>query len=214
MSLVDELVTVVEVAADNHGIVTRHLLLEEGVRPAAIAALARDERAMRRVGRGVYQLVQLQDDRWCDYRQALQRLDPTVHQQELFHDPLHPDRGVLSHLAAAHVWGAVDLPWDTHLTTPRRRRLSGVTVHTACLTPEEVTLSPGYWSGCCDAVPVTTVERTTRDLVATLEDADYLRRWVEHCHQEGLLTETRLVEMLGDRLQSVQEGWFGWEGGR
>mgnify|MGYP006927093895 CR=1 FL=1 len=76
MSLVDELVTVVEVAADNHGIVTRHLLLEAGVRPAAITALARDERAMRRVGRGVYQLVQLQDDRWCDYRQALAAAGP------------------------------------------------------------------------------------------------------------------------------------------
>lgn len=197
MALLDDFVTVVSVAAENHGIVTRSLLLEAGVGETSIGRLARQGGAMHAQGPGVYLVPAMMDEQLSEYRVALQRLDPTAGQSGFWQDPLHADRGVLSHLAAAYVWGAVDLPREIHVTVPRQRRLGGLQAHTATLQPEEVTVHRG--------VPVTTVERTTRDLAVWPMDDDHRARWLEHCLDEGLLTADGAAELLGERAEATMQ---------
>ncbi|SNC73751.1 hypothetical protein SAMN05445756_2125 [Kytococcus aerolatus] len=157
----------------------------------ALCTCHRGRVALRaREWQGVYLVAAIMDLDYGDYRTALQRLDTSRDQFQLQFDPLHRDGGVLSHQSAAHLWGAVDLPWGIHITVPRRRRLKGITTHTARLEPSQITIREG--------LPITTIEQTTIDLGSWPRDDEHRSRWAEHCLGEGLLTHEQLVELLGD----------------
>lgn len=195
MALVDDYVVVVDLAAANDGLVTRPQLLAEGVSPTSIARLTRTPRALSSLGAGVYLVPALEDMRFGPFKVALQRLSPERFLSQIAGDPLGERGGVLSHHAAAELHGAPDLPQEMHVTVPRRRRVGGMTLHTATLAPDDVVMVEG--------MPVTSVERTTYDLGRWPMDGEHRSRWVDLCIDEGWLTYERAAELLGPSAEET-----------
>ena len=189
MALLDDFVAALDLAARDHGLVTRPQLVAERLSSSSIARLANTRRALRPLGGGVYVVPALEDLRFGHMRAALQRMDPQRWLEQIAADPLGEGSGVLSHHAAAEQHGAPDLPEQLHMTVPRRRRLSQLTAHTARLVPEDVVVIEG--------MPVTSVERTTYELGRWLMDGEHRSRWVDHAVDEGLPTFSAACQLLG-----------------
>jgi predicted transcriptional regulator of viral defense system len=83
------------------------------------------------------------------------------------------------------------MPAVIHLTVPRafRGKRLGVVIHSASLSPEEVTLR--------DDVPVTRVERTLCD-VAVVGDPSLAREAAREAIERGLTTRARLSETVDE----------------
>lgn len=195
MALLDDFVVALDLAAGNHGLVTRPQLVAEGLSSSSIARLADAQRALAPLGGGLYVIPALEDMRFGHLRAALQRTDPDRWLEQIAADPLGGDSGVLSHHAAAELHGAPDLPAEIHVTVPRRRRLSRLLTHTARLTPEDVVI--------VDGMPVTSVERTTYDLGRWPMDGEHRSRWVDHVLEEGMLTTSAVRELLGPTAEDT-----------
>lgn len=195
MALLDDFVVALDLASGNSGLVTRPQLLEAGISATSIARLADTRRALAPLGGGLYLVPALEDLRFGRERAAIQRVDPERVLEAMASDPLGEDSGVLSHHSAAALHGAPDLPDELHVTVPRRRRLAGLTAHTARLCAEEVTAIEG--------LPVTTVARTTYDLGRWSMDGEHRSRWIEHCLDEGLLSEGAARELLGPTAEDT-----------
>ncbi|WP_058234997.1 type IV toxin-antitoxin system AbiEi family antitoxin domain-containing protein [Devriesea agamarum] len=189
MALLDDFVVVLDLAAGNHGLVTRPQLMAEGISSTSIARLADTHRALTPLGAGLYVVPALEDLRFGHMRAALQRVDPERYLENIAADPLGLNSGVLSHHAAAELHGAVDLPDEIHVTVPRRRRLTGLTTHTLRLDSKDVVI--------IDGMPATSVERTTYDLGRWPMDGEHRSRWVNHCVNAGLLSVDSARHLLG-----------------
>lgn len=195
MALLDDFITALDLAAGNHGLVTRQQLVAEGLSSSAIARLADTRRALVPLGAGLYVVPALEDLRFGHMWEALQRTDPERWLEQIVADPLGVDSGVLSHHAAAELHGAPDLPEEIHVTVPRRRRLSRLIAHTAQLAPEDIVIVEG--------MPVTSVERTTYDLGRWPMDGEHRSRWIEYVLDEGLLTPGAARELLGPAAEET-----------
>lgn len=195
MALLDNFVVALDLAAGNHGLVTRPQLVAEGLSSSSIARLADARRALVPLGSGLYVVPALEDMRFGHLRAALQRTDPERWLEQITGDPLGVDSGVLSHHAAAELHGVPDLPSEIHVTVPRRRRLSRLITHTARLTPEDVVIVGG--------MPVTSVERTTYDLGRWPMDGEHRSRWVDHVLEERMLTTGAVRELLGPSAEDT-----------
>jgi predicted transcriptional regulator of viral defense system len=185
-------------AASHHGVVSRRLLLENGISKDTIDMRLRQRRLVS-VHRGVYALGHAQlrpEGRWLAAVEAV------------------GTGAVLSHASAARLWGLDDaalLP--TQVTVAKRSGLArrrGLVVHRVSELPDdEVTAR--------DAIPVTTVARTLLDCAATVRErhleqlirrAARLRRFdrreawslVErHAQRPGAPSLGRLLVALADR---------------
>lgn len=101
------------------------------------------------------------------------------------------DEAALSHESALVVYDLGDaMPAVVHVTVPRRfrGRRAGVIVHQAPLPPSETMI--------VDAVPVTSVERTIRDLAASGEPSQ-TRQAAQEALERGLTTRRRLRQAVG-----------------
>lgn len=188
MRTVDRLM---EVAADHGGYVTPELASLTGVSDARLRVLAR-EGALERHGHGLFRLPTF----------------PVGPLDELHRAVLWPaGRGVVSHESAAALHELCDVnPRRVHLTVPYRPRRKGgqrYRVRVAELAPGEV--------DDVDGVPVTTVARTIRDLIADGTDPALVRQAIRTAARRATLDEVtaaRLTVALADRADrpSAQMG--------
>jgi very-short-patch-repair endonuclease len=147
-------------AERQHGVVSRRQLLELGVGADAIDPRLRLKRLCP-IHRGVYTIghrLLSQDGRWMA---AVLACGPNA---------------VLSHRAAAALWGMRAGVWVEVTVADGRRARGGIQVHRAVLPPDERTTHRG--------IPTTTVPRTLLDLSAVvgkrhlrsaLREAEHLR---------------------------------------
>lgn len=195
MALLEDFVVALDLAAGNHGLVTRQQLIAEGLSSSSIARLADTRHALDSLASGLYVIPALEDLRFGHMWAALQRTDLERWLNEIVADPLGENSGVLSHHTAAELYGVPDLPDEMHVTVPRRRRLSRMTAHTAQLRPEDVVMIEG--------MPVTSPERTTYDLGRWLMDGEHRSRWIDFAVDEGLLTFSAARELLGPSAEDT-----------
>ena len=127
-------------------------LVAAGLGRGAIARRVADGR-LRPLHRGVYLVGPIEDD-WTDAMAAALACGPGA---------------VVSHHAAAAIWGL--RPWNGPIdvtTTRRLRRRQGIRVHrTRCLDARDITRRHG--------IPLTTPARTLLDLAAHLDQRSLAR---------------------------------------
>jgi len=111
------------------------------------------------------------------------------------------EKAVISHESALLLYGLTDLlPAEIHLTVPRTasRRRTGVRLHTARLSDDEITFRHG--------LPVTALSRTLVDLIRSGIDEEWIRQAVRQALERGLVSETTLQEEAhcrGGRVAAV-----------
>jgi hypothetical protein len=136
---------IAEVAARQHGVVTRAQLVDVGLGADAIDHRVRRGR-LHRLHRGVFAVghaVVSREGRWLAAVLAA------------------GSGAVLSHRSAAALWGIrATARSRPEVTAPRRRRRPGVHIHRVALPADEVTVERG--------IPVTTPTRMLLDLAAVL----------------------------------------------
>jgi hypothetical protein len=99
---------------------------------------------------------------------------------------------VLSHLAAAVLWGLLE--WD-HRDVDVTVRRSGTRMHAGIRAHRTAELDRGDWTRV-QGIPVTSPARTLLDCAAVLDDRS-LRRAVREAQARGLVTTAELVQILG-----------------
>lgn len=181
--------TASDIAAEQWGIVTTPQLAAEGVSAVQLRRLA-EKGIVEQLHQGVYRLVRFPTGPLDDLRAAwigtdrrrlaAERLDGSA--------PLI----VVSHRSAAAVYGAGDLPADTHeLTATRRMRLSipDLRIHV------DAGLDRAAWD-VVDGMPVTTPARTVADLAAGGVDGEHLGAII----RDLLQSDRASVDELADAL--------------
>jgi len=169
--------------SESHGVVTRPLLLREGVTDAEIkwrlhsGALLREYPGVYRVGHRA----------------------PSIESRYLAAVLACGDGALLSGRAAGHLLGLLrGTAPPPEVTAPTERRLHGLaTRRSRRIDPREATTARG--------IPVTTVARTLVDLAAVLEPGDLARA----CHEAGVRYGTapaRVEEVLDRRRGSPGAG--------
>jgi very-short-patch-repair endonuclease len=96
-------------------------------------------------------------------------------------------RAVLSHGAAARLWGIVLTPQRLEVTAPRRVRRRRIVAHQATLPPDEVTTDLG--------IPVTTANRTLLDLAARWKP-DAVTRALNQAEANALYEYQSLLDLV------------------
>lgn len=163
---------VVERAAEHHGYVTTLDARDLNIDPTQLRLLAARGR-LDHVGRGVYRVPFLPRGERSDLAEAVAW---TLR------------RGVISHESALALHGVSDVnPSRVHLTVPRDNHPRGAggqlyRLHRRNLLPEDATE--------IDSIPVTTLERTIRDCLATGTDPYQLRLAIDRAETEGLLRKS------------------------
>ena len=137
---------IADLAARQHGLVTRPQLLGAGFADTAIAHRVQAGRLIR-VHRGVF---------------AVGHRPPTAHARAMAAVLACGPRAVLSHRSAAALWELARWPREVEVTAPTLHRHRGVLVHRSrTLTRDDITRH--Y------AIPVTTAARTLKDLARVLD---------------------------------------------
>ena len=180
-------------AENEHGVAGLDDLLRLGFSRGAVKRWAANGR-LYRVHRGVY---------------AIGRPDLTVHGKWLAAVKACGLGAVLSHLSAAALWSlSRSVSAAVHVSTPRRVRPPGITVHRVAA------LGPGDWE-MRDRIPVTSVARTLADCAETMPTRAVVRM-LEQAERLGLfdlpalrarpaLTEA-LAQMAGEAPR-VNSDW-------
>ena len=146
-------------AEDQWGLVTRRQAERVGISPATIQRLA-SEGVLERMRYGVYHLSGAPMPDHPDLRAAWLQLAPAVPAWER-----KPEQGVVSHRAAAALYGLSELPADRFdFTLPKRRqsRQKNVRLHQRSLEDREWVMLRG--------LPVTRPSRIASDLLDEKED--------------------------------------------
>jgi len=161
-----------ELAARQHGVVSRQALLDLGMGSGAI-----DRRVARGrlvpLHRGVYLIGGAPLTSEARLMEALQACGP---------------RAVLSHRSAGVLWGIVAAPPErVEISSPVVCRRPGIDAHRANLRPEELTTRRGF--------AVTTPSRTLLDLAARFAP-ERLQRSVEEAQVQRILDVAALERLL------------------
>jgi len=175
-----------QLAEANDGLFTSKQARDNGIQDSVLVRLAKRGRLVR-AARGVYRIAHYPADRFAQYREAV-----------LWARASHgPERAALSHETALLVFGLSDVnPAKVHLTVPKHARLrrgkpSWIVIHRADLAPQDMTEHEG--------IPVTSVERTITDTLATTQRTDLARQAIADARREGYLDkeqEARLRRAL------------------
>jgi very-short-patch-repair endonuclease len=173
---------IAQLAARQHGHVTRGQLLEAGLARRSITSRAASGRLVR-VHAGVYAV---------GYR----RVEPAALAMAAV---LAAGPGaVLSHDSALALWGLRRWPQDAEVIAPRCVRRPGIVAHrSVTLTRSQRTL----WLG----VPVTRAARAISDLGARLTAAQRVRL-ANHGRLEGLISAAEAQALLGHRRNPTRSG--------
>lgn len=165
-----------DLAARQHGVVTRRQLLEAGVSRHRVDHL-RTSGGLRPVQRGVYAVGPVSAPLSAEMAACL----------------ASGPHAVVSHQSAALLWripARADPPSRIHLSTPHRRRaLRGIHLHrVGTLHPDEVTRLQG--------IPLTTPARTLLDLAAAVPER-FLERALAEALARRVTTLAGLATLVG-----------------
>jgi len=178
---------IARLAARQHGNVTTHQLRAAGLDRNQVHRLVRNGTILPR-HTGVYAVGHVPATRASRWMAAVMALGP---------------HAVLSHLAAAALWGIVRGAVPTHVLVPTTagiRHRDGIIVHRAPLRPGDAT--------AIDGIPVTSLVRTLLDLAAVLPVGDLGRAFEEAQIQHGLSPEALAVEVV-TRRRYRGNAWLG-----
>jgi very-short-patch-repair endonuclease len=162
-------------AAEQHGMLSRPQLLNAGVGPDTVAHWIKTGRLIG-LHRGVY---------------ALGHVPPSPHARTMAAVLACGPRAVLSHHSAAQLYGLIRYSGPIEITAPTKHTRTGITVHRAELSDDEITQ---HWG-----IPTTTPARTLTDLARTLSPAS-LTRAVNDARLAHLLS----LDDLPPRLRTGQ----------
>jgi len=163
-----------ELAAENEGLVTTRSAAEAGISRRTLAGMAERGR-LERISRGVYRLVHSHRDSLSPYREAI-----------LWAQSHRGPRVALSHETALAVLGLTDAnPATIQLTVPPHARLrrtapARIVIHRAILDSSDVIEHEG--------LPVTSVPRTVLDL-ARSGNLRFAADAVVQARHEGFISE-------------------------
>ena len=164
-------------AEEHDGLFTSKEARALGIQDSVLTRLTQRGR-LERVNRGVYRIAHYPPDRLAQYREAVLWAQASHHGPE--------QHIALSHETALLVYGLSDLnPARVHLTVPktarfRRKNPEWIAIHRADLKRPEI--------GEHEGIPVTTVERSIADVLATTHRPDIARQAITEALREGLLT--------------------------
>lgn len=184
---------ILAIAEDQDGLVTAARARQFGFTGSVLARLAQRGR-LERTARGVYRIPYFPRGKFSQYREAV--LWAKAHNG--------PQEIALSHATALNVFEISDAnPELIHLTVPksarlRRQRPKGVVVHRASLREEDITVR--------EAIPVTTIARTVRDLLASGFRIDLIRQTISEARREGFINNAdagQLRREVDSHLQSL-----------
>jgi predicted transcriptional regulator of viral defense system len=187
----DELAALAE---ENDGLVTAEQVRAESFTDSVLARLVQ-RRRIERISRGVYRIPYFSPGQFSQYREAVLWAKANR----------GPDLVAISHATALAVYGISDAnPASIHLTVPsdvrlRRKTPKGLVVHHGDLCTGDITLHEG--------IPVTTIERTTADLLQSGGRTDLLKQAVSGARREGYVTEpdaARLRRRIESHLKSLR----------
>jgi hypothetical protein len=162
---------IAELAARQHGMVTRRQLVAAGLDDSAIAYRVRCRRLIR-VHQGVFAVGHLPMSPYAKTMAAVLACGP---------------HAVASHRSAAALWGVVRPPSTVEVTTPTKRSHRGITVHRSRLSETDITRQYG--------IPTTTPARTVLDLADILSPPS-LTRAVNDLRLANLLSLEDLARQL------------------
>ncbi|SEQ75814.1 type IV toxin-antitoxin system AbiEi family antitoxin domain-containing protein [Lentzea albida] len=186
MERVEALRVVGDIAADQWGLFTTQQAEAAGVHRTTLTRLAAAG-LVDHVSRGVHLVVAAGTPNHVEEKAAWLRLAPSRPGWE--RRSTDTDSGVFSHSTACvlHELGDVPAP-AVEITVPRRRttRTAGVRLHRGDLSEGEITTTG-------DGLPVTTVERTIRDLLASHVDGGHVGGVLHDAMRRGLVDVDSLV---------------------
>ncbi len=165
-------VTLVELATDQHGLVSRAQALAGGV-PAYTLDRYLARGLLVAFDRGLYRVEATPISRLTMYQQAV----------------LWAGRcAVVSHASTLEMLELCDvLPWKTHVTVPRARQARGAgadryQVHRIDLPPQDL-----FWH---EGIPIMAVSRAIREAIRGGEDREQLALAIREGHRQGYLTRS------------------------
>jgi predicted transcriptional regulator of viral defense system len=184
-SRMDELALLAE---ENDGFFTAEQARNSGVTDSVLTRLAQRKR-LERVARGVYRISLFPASRFSQYRESILWVKANR----------GPQRAALSHETALSVYGISDAnPSRVHITVPtiarlRRKRPKWITLHRSDIEPSEIVVQEG--------MPVTTIHRTIRDILATTARTELARQATADARRQGLITaeEAKQLKLLISR---------------
>jgi hypothetical protein len=186
MERVHALQVVGDIAADQWGLFTTQQAEAAGVHRTTLTRLA-SAGLVDHVSRGVHLVVAAGTPSHAEEKAAWLRLAPSRRGWE--RRPTDSDNGVFSHRTACvlHELGDVPAP-AVEITVPRRRttRIAGVRLHRGDLSETEITTTR-------DGLPVTTVERTIKDLLAARVDGGHIGGVLHDAMRRSLVDIDRLI---------------------
>jgi hypothetical protein len=188
MTTYQDYVRVLTAAAPQHGVVTRAQILRLSITASSLHRMTLDEDGLVRLDRGIYGVPPLFDS-LLEQRVAWWILNPREFLVERARPGSLVRDGVISHGDAAWLHGASDMPTDGHWSVAVPRDTPWGIQHVASLEPGDITWVNG--------LPVTTLERTTRDLGAVGIDGEHLARWVRFLVTERHWSLDRVADLLG-----------------
>jgi len=162
-------------AEEHDGLLASKDARAQGIQDSVLVRLAQRGR-LERMSRGVYRIAHFPADRLAQYREAVLWAQASQ----------GPERVALSHETALMLYGISDVnPSRVHLTVPESARMRRVhpkwiAIHRANLTTEDILLHEG--------MPVTTVERSILDVLATTHRTEFARQAITDAVRKGLIT--------------------------
>ncbi len=171
-SRMDELFALAE---EQDGLFTSKEARSLGIQDSVLVRL-RQRGRLERMSRGVYRIAHYPAERLAQYREAILWAQASN----------GPERIALSHETALLLYGISDVnPARVNLTVPastrlRRVRPKWIAIHRADLAPDEMQRYEG--------MPVTTVERSILDVLATTRRMDIARQAITDALRKDLLT--------------------------
>ncbi|MHA7133775.1 type IV toxin-antitoxin system AbiEi family antitoxin domain-containing protein [Oerskovia turbata] len=172
--MVSQRAVVAGIAGDQWGLITTAQAERHGINRMQLSRWTKHGE-LERVIQGVY-AIPAATGQWLLHRALWLSLDPVATAWERMRD--HTTCGAFSHATAAAILNIGDiLDHKVEITVPsnRRTRHTDLRIHVAPLDRNELTIA--------EAMPVTTVERTLRDLEAAGNDLDHVtnaRRDAQH----------------------------------
>lgn len=169
-------------AETQDGLLTSKQAREIGLKDSVLVRLAQRGRLVR-AARGVYRIAHYPPDRLAQYREAVLWAQASQ----------GPQRIALSHETGLLVLGISDVnPQKVHITIPkgarlRREKPGWVVLHRADLSPDDLIEHEG--------IPVTSVERTINDVLATTHRVDLARQALAEARREGFLNQEQAARL-------------------
>jgi predicted transcriptional regulator of viral defense system len=165
-------------AEEQDGLFTSKEARSLGIQDSVLVRL-RQRGRLERMSRGVYRIAHYPAERLAQYRETVLWAQASN----------GPERIALSHETALLLYGISDVnPPRVNLTVPvsaRMRRVhpKWIELHRANLATEDIQLHEG--------MPVTTVERSILDVLATTHRSDFARQAITDALRKGLLNPTQ-----------------------